>query len=695
MGFTPILATRWRTPPAARRRGSARRRSRGGGRRRRTGAGARRMPGGCSFFAVYDGHGGDRAARCATDVMCERFVNSAAFKKLDIVKALKQAFHQTETEFLNIAGREGLRDGTTAIVAVVQEDTLTVAHVGDSRGVLCRGGKAVVLTEDHKPDLEPEKRRIEALGGFVSFIGCWRAMGILAMSRAIGDLFLKPYVSAEPDVRAMPIVAADEFIVLASDGVYDVLNNEQVVQIARSAASPEEAAQLLTESARVAGSLDNATGARAPTRLPRPRCPQALTRAPSCLRSRRRCAASAQADQDGGVAPRAVEPHVRARGGARRARRSYPTRRRSCDARQRRRRTSLVSAAPPRGETPRGRQPRAPARRPFCYSNAALSAELEWRAQRAARRVAHGAAAPAGTSTRTLESRTSAGTVPQSQPEVTTLAAPTAGTQSARSPRAVGGRSRASDVAASATDLRRFDTELILDERESARARAPTRNTSAHDFQALAEGGVDASKVTSRLESLLDNNLLRVLSIRRSISRSRRRRRPRPSARPRRRCSSGPRPSSRPRRRPRRGSSGALPRRRRRRRRRRAASRRGRLPGVRGGPAVALAPLSPFLRCSSPTALPLDLGAAAPSRPPPSERGRRPAQLLRDVEFPFSCVRVPVTRGESLDAAIKEVNQPALITSRRFGASRGGGGRPSSRPAGTARGSPPCGPPSP
>ena len=67
------------------------------------------------------------------------------------------------------------------------------------------------------------------------------------------------------------------------------------------------------------------------------------------------------------------------------------------------------------------------------------------------------------------------------------------------------------------TDLRRFDTISILDERESALSSAPTRNTSAHDFQALAEGGVDASKVTSRLESLLDNNLLRVLSIRRSI----------------------------------------------------------------------------------------------------------------------------------------------------------------------------------
>ena len=323
-----------------------------------------RMPGGCSFFAVYDGHGGDRAARFATDVMCERFVNSAAFKKLDIVKALKQAFHQTETEFLNIAGREGLRDGTTAIVAVVQEDTLTVAHVGDSRGVLCRGGKAVVLTEDHKPDLEPEKRRIEALGGFVSFIGCWRAMGILAMSRAIGDLFLKPYVSAEPDVRAMPIVAADEFIVLASDGVYDVLNNEQVVQIARSAASPEEAAQLLTESAYVAGSLDNATGARAPTRLPRPLPPRLSPARPSSARSRRRCAARVQADQDGGVAPRAVEP--RGWRAAARGERGAPIRRAAAlVARQLTPPPSLVSAAPPRGETPRGRQPPRPRAAPF------------------------------------------------------------------------------------------------------------------------------------------------------------------------------------------------------------------------------------------------------------------------------------------------------------------------------------------
>ena len=210
------------------------------------------LPGkrGCSFYAVYDGHGGDRAATYATDSMHKHFVKSSGYKANDIAKALREAFHATELEFLNIAGREGLRDGTTAVCAVLQtegtETTLTIAHVGDSRGVLCRAGFAVAVTEDHKPDHPEEKARIEALGGFVSFIGCWRAMGILAMSRAIGDLFLKPYVSAEPEIKSLALDAKeDEFLVIASDGVFDVFDNDQVVQIVRSAPSPEQGAHLL------------------------------------------------------------------------------------------------------------------------------------------------------------------------------------------------------------------------------------------------------------------------------------------------------------------------------------------------------------------------------------------------------------------------------------------------------------------
>ena len=211
------------------------------------------LPGapGCGFFAVYDGHGGERAAEYATGTMHERLVRTSAFKAQDLELALEQAFHEVETEFLKIATREGLRDGTTAVVALVQEAMLTIAHVGDSRGVLCRGGSAVAITQDHKPEMEAERKRIEGLGGFISYIGCWRTMGILAMSRAIGDLFLKPYVSAKPDVLAMPLEPSDEFIVIASDGVFDVFDNQQVVHIVRSASSPQHAADLLTKSAFV------------------------------------------------------------------------------------------------------------------------------------------------------------------------------------------------------------------------------------------------------------------------------------------------------------------------------------------------------------------------------------------------------------------------------------------------------------
>lgn len=137
------------------------------------------------------------------------------------------------------------------------------------------------MTQDHKPELESERKRIESLGGFVSYLGCWRAMGILAMSRAIGDLFLKPYVSPEPDVVSLPLDSTDEFLVLASDGVFDVFDNEQVVQIVASAASPEEAANLLTHSAFVAGSLDNITAVVVALRGYKPAGASAAITAPS------------------------------------------------------------------------------------------------------------------------------------------------------------------------------------------------------------------------------------------------------------------------------------------------------------------------------------------------------------------------------------------------------------------------------
>lgn len=92
--------------------------------------------------------------------------------------------------------------GTTALIAIMEGTKLTVANVGDSRGVMCDSrGNAIPLSFDHKPQSAREHKRIQEAGGFIAFKGVWRVSGILATSRALGDYPLKPnLVIADPDI---------------------------------------------------------------------------------------------------------------------------------------------------------------------------------------------------------------------------------------------------------------------------------------------------------------------------------------------------------------------------------------------------------------------------------------------------------------------------------------------------------------
>ncbi|XP_030948605.1 probable protein phosphatase 2C 75 isoform X2 [Quercus lobata] len=82
--------------------------------------------------------------------------------------------------------------GSTAVVALLTPDHIVVANCGDSRAVLCRGGVAIPLSQDHKPDRSDELARIEAAGGRVISVNGARVAGILAMSRAIGQSLKRP-----------------------------------------------------------------------------------------------------------------------------------------------------------------------------------------------------------------------------------------------------------------------------------------------------------------------------------------------------------------------------------------------------------------------------------------------------------------------------------------------------------------------
>jgi len=150
-----------------------------------------------------------------------------------------QKFEQAEK------GEDFMADnvGCTAICVMVRNEDVVAANAGDSRAILCRAGKAVELSFDHKPAQETEKKRIEAAGGYLEDTqGGARVNGNLNLSRAIGDLEykkkgdLKPedqIICSTPDVLIKELTPDDEFIVLACDGIWDVMTNQDVCDFVR------------------------------------------------------------------------------------------------------------------------------------------------------------------------------------------------------------------------------------------------------------------------------------------------------------------------------------------------------------------------------------------------------------------------------------------------------------------------------
>ncbi|CAB3403653.1 unnamed protein product [Caenorhabditis bovis] len=129
--------------------------------------------------------------------------------------------------------------GTTACVCLMNSEKIIVANAGDSRAVLCRAGKAVDLSVDHKPEDEGESQRIHAAGGTIED---GRVNGGLNLSRALGDHSYKKntdiplkdqMISALPDVKIEKLTPEDEFLIVACDGIWNSMDSQQVVDFAR------------------------------------------------------------------------------------------------------------------------------------------------------------------------------------------------------------------------------------------------------------------------------------------------------------------------------------------------------------------------------------------------------------------------------------------------------------------------------
>ncbi|XP_074498334.1 protein phosphatase, Mg2+/Mn2+ dependent, 1Lb [Sebastes fasciatus] len=213
-----------------------------------------------SIFGIFDGHGGEAAADFAKahlpEALRQQLLAYERDRERDREKdkdkekdekkerggpsypsILEQQILTLDREMLDKLSATYNEAGTTCLVALLSDKELTVANVGDSRGVLCdKDGNAIPLSHDHKPYQLKERKRIKKAGGFISFNGSWRVQGILAMSRSLGDYPLKNLnvVIPDPDIMSFDLNKLQpEFMILASDGLWDTFSNEEAVRFIR------------------------------------------------------------------------------------------------------------------------------------------------------------------------------------------------------------------------------------------------------------------------------------------------------------------------------------------------------------------------------------------------------------------------------------------------------------------------------
>lgn len=181
------------------------------------------------LFCVFDGHGGSVVATASSTVLPALI---ALNRTADKAEFLKRTYLQLDER---LKPRVKDQSGCTAVTVLVTASEVTCASVGDSRALICKkDGTAVPLAHDHKPEVPAERERVEAAGGRIEN----NRVDGLAMSRAIGDYALKDDAKLAPEkqrVIAVPDVishtrskAEDDFLIVACDGVFDVMSNDEL-----------------------------------------------------------------------------------------------------------------------------------------------------------------------------------------------------------------------------------------------------------------------------------------------------------------------------------------------------------------------------------------------------------------------------------------------------------------------------------
>ena len=228
-----------------------------------------------SLYGIFDGHGGFGAAEFVQQNLWWEIAVHPAFKAGKYKESIKDAFETTDAKFLAQTKNTFDTSGTCALVLLLIKDMklqklkqLIVANLGDSRALLCRKNKKPLqLSNDHKVSSPEEHKRLLDAGALITSN---KLFGMLLVSRALGDRDFKSpnTLLCEPEILFHDIEEDDEFVVIATDGIWDVLSNEEVDKIVRESVEKRQingsislnlqsCAEALYEEAVLRGSRDD------------------------------------------------------------------------------------------------------------------------------------------------------------------------------------------------------------------------------------------------------------------------------------------------------------------------------------------------------------------------------------------------------------------------------------------------------
>lgn len=225
-----------------------------------------------TFVGIYDGHGGPETSRYINDHLFQHLKRFTSEQQSMSVDVIKKAYQATEDGFFSLVTKQWPMKpqiaavGSCCLVGVISCGTLYVANLGDSRAVLGRLVKAtgevlaIQLSSEHNVGIESVRQEMHSMHPDDSQIvvlkhNVWRVKGLIQVSRSIGDVYLKkaeynreplyakfrlrepfkkPILSCEPSISVHELQPLDQFLIFASDGLWEHLNNQDAVDIVQN-----------------------------------------------------------------------------------------------------------------------------------------------------------------------------------------------------------------------------------------------------------------------------------------------------------------------------------------------------------------------------------------------------------------------------------------------------------------------------